>query len=360
MAGSNRKGRLIVILVSVFLITMAHFLTPPHMAFFHNVYQRLYYLPILAAAFWFGVRGAMAVAILSAASYLPHIMTDWAGHPEYRQAQYAELILFQVVGLVVGGLAQSEKRQREKQERTAEELKRAYQKLRESFEQLRRADRLSALGQLSAGLAHEIKNPLASMKGSLEILASEFPPGHDKREFAEMLERELNRLNGVLSEFLQFARPPKPDRGPCRVRDVLDSIEVLCSQEAARRRVTIGVDCPAELPEVELDAAQIQQALLNVVLNGIQAMPDGGRLTMTARANGKELDITVRDEGVGIPEENRSRIFDPFFTTKEKGTGLGMAIAHNLIQGHGGDIQIVDEPGQGSTFRIVLPLKSRG
>lgn len=354
----SKRVEIVLLVVSVGLVTIAHFSTPLHMTFLHNVYQRLYYLPILAAAFWFGLRGAILVALLCAVCYLPHIVTDWVGHPMYRQAQYAELVMFQVVALVVGALAQAERRQREKQERTAQELAQAYRQLQESFEQLRRADRLAALGQLSAGLAHEIKNPLASMKGSLEILSSDFPPGHEKREFLDIFEKELGRLNIVLSEFLQFARTPRPDRSPCSLAEIVDAIKVLCSREANRQGVDFEVSTQDDLPELELDAAQIQQALLNIVLNGIQAMPSGGRLSIRVEHEDDELSIWVRDEGEGIPLENRSRIFDPFFTTKEGGTGLGMAIAHNLIQGHGGDIRIVDGEGPGSTFQIVLPTKS--
>ena len=219
-------------------------------------------------------------------------------------------------------------------------------------------DQYTEIARLAGGLAHEIKNPLASMKGSLEILSSDFPPGHEKREFLDILEKELGRLDVVLSEFLQFARTPRPDRGPCHLEEVVDSIKVLCSKEANRQGVDIEVSYQEDLPELKLDAAQIQQALLNIVLNGIQAMPSGGRLSILVEHSDDTLSVWIRDEGEGIPHENRTRIFDPFFTTKERGTGLGMAIAHNLIQGHGGDIRIVDQDGPGSTFEIVLPIKS--
>ncbi len=357
---NHRNGRfkIAVLGVAIVVVTTAHFVTPLQAAFLHNVYQRLYYLPILAGAYWFGIRGAIVVSLLCTAGYLPHIIHDWADSPEYRQAQYAELVMFQVVGLVVATLAEAEKRQRQRLERTSKELASAYQQLQASFEHVRRADRLSALGQLSAGLAHEIKNPLASMKGSVEILASDFPAGHDKREFLEILEKELERLNSVLSEFLQFARTPRPDRRPCNLREVIDSIRVLCSNEAARHGVSIEVSYQEGLPELELDQAQIQQALLNIVLNGTQAMPDGGRLSIRAESTTEAVQIWIRDEGPGIPGGNRSRIFDPFFTTKERGTGLGMSIAHKLIQGHGGDIRIVDDERQGSTFLMVFPLRS--
>jgi signal transduction histidine kinase len=355
----GRDPRIPILAAAVGLITLAHFTTPLEMGFLHNVYQRLYYLPILAAAYWYGVKGGLGVSVICAAFYLPHIMHDWAGHTEYRQAQYAELIMFQVVALVVATLSESGKKQRQRLERASVELSRAYQKLQESVEQLRRADRLSVLGQLSAGLAHEIKNPLASMKGSVEILASEFPTGHDKREFVEILEKELDRLNEVLREFLQFARPPQPDRRPCDLREVIDSIRVLCSKEANRQGVTIESQFESSLPELELDAALVQQALLNIVLNGIQAMPSGGRLSISVTRGDNDVGIEVRDEGAGVSPENRSRIFDPFFTTKDGGTGLGMAIARNLVQGHGGDIRLVEDERRGATFLISLPMRSQ-
>jgi signal transduction histidine kinase len=326
----------------------------------HVIYQRLYYLPIFAAAFWYGWRGALLASVFSAASYLPHIASDWVEHLPYQETQYAELVMFVVVGVVVGSLVEAEKRQRERQERTSRELAEAYRKLQESFDQLQRAGRLSALGQLSAGLAHEIKNPLASVSGSADILASEFPVGHPKREFIEIIQKELARLNGVLTEFLQFARTPKPHREVCDLREVVDSIVVLCSQEASRQGVHIQVSYPDDLPAVLVDTAQIQQALLNIVLNAVQAMDSGGQLTVALENSSRGVQIEIHDTGPGIPNEHRSRIFDPFFTTKDRGTGLGMSIAHKLIRGHEGDIRLLDNGRPGTTFVIDLPLGGTG
>jgi two-component system sensor histidine kinase HydH len=281
-------------------------------------------------------------------------------HLPYQETQYAELLMFVVVGLVVGTLVEAERRQRERQERTSRELAEAYRELQESFDQLQRADRLSALGRLSAGLAHEIKNPLASVSGSVDILASEFPAGHPKSEFIEIIQKELGRLNKVLTEFLQFARTPKPHREACDLREVVDSIVMLCSQEASRQGVHIQVSYPDDLPEISVDTAQIQQALLNIVLNAVQAMDSGGQLTVALENNSRGLRIEIHDTGPGIPDEHRSQIFDPFFTTKDRGTGLGMSIAHKLIHGHNGDIRLLDNAGPGATFIIDLPAGRTG
>jgi signal transduction histidine kinase len=280
-------------------------------------------------------------------------------HDEYLAAQYAELIMFQVVAFVVGLLAQSEHRLRHRQERTSRELADAYRELRESFQHLSRADRLSSLGELSAGVAHEIKNPLASLKGSLEILAAEFPPGHAKREFVEIMEKELQQLNGIVTEFLYFARAPRPVRMPCDIREVIGSLTVLCSKEAARHSVELAVSSPKTLPELNLDASQVQQALLNVVLNGIQAMPGGGRLEVKLMLSNGGVHIEIRDQGPGVPPDQRTRIFDPFFTTKARGTGLGLPIAQKLIRAQGGDIRLRDaHEGPGAVFVIELPSGS--
>ena len=202
----RQTTQLLILAVAIVSITAAHYVTAIESGFLHNLYQRLYYLPILAAAYWFGVRGALVVAFLSVASYLPHIVTDWQDRPMYRQAQYAELLMFQVVALLVGTLSELLMFQVVALlVGTLSELeKRRRGELEESFEQLRRAERLSALGELSARLAHEIKNPLASMKGSLDILNEDFPIGHEKREFLDIFQKELDRLNGVLNQFLQF------------------------------------------------------------------------------------------------------------------------------------------------------------
>jgi len=342
--------------------SLLHYWTPIEFIIRHNLYQRLYYLPIIAAAFWFGFRGAIVTSLLAALSYLPHILVDWREmrglHDEYLAAQYAEVILFQVVAVVVGLLTESERRLRERQERTSAELVDAYERLQESFEHVRRADQLSALGELSAGIAHEIKNPLASIKGSLEIVASDFPRGHAKREFIEIIEKELGQLNKLVTEFLDFARSPAPAQAPCDIREVIESLKVLCSREVTTHSVELVISSADMLPEVEVDAAQVQQALLNVVLNGIQAMPKGGRLTITSAREGGSIHVEIRDEGPGIAPEHKPRIFDPFFTTKARGTGLGLAIAKKLIRAQGGDIYVLDEDGPGTTFVVTFPARS--
>lgn len=346
----------------VAVTTVLHHITPVEVFALHNLYQRLYYLPIFLAAYWFGFRAAVVTALVSAASYLPHILMDWRVvrglHDEYLQAQYVELVMFQVVAVVVGLLAESEHRLRAQQERTSEELAEAYRNLQESFDQLRRADRLSALGELSAGLAHEIRNPLASIKASLQILLPEFPPGHEKREFVEIAEKQVDQLDGIVREFLHFARTPRPVREVCNIEDVASSLRILCSKEASRHGVEIAIDVSDRLPELEVDASQVQQALLNVVLNGIQAMPSGGRLEISIREGGDRVLIRVRDQGSGIAAEDRARIFEPFFTTKARGTGLGLALARKLIEAQGGRMRLEDNPSTtGSSFLIELPYE---
>lgn len=363
-AGHN-VWRVVVLGGAIAAIGFAHHLTPIELINLHNIYQRLYYLPIFAAAYWFGFGGALAASLLSAVSYLPHILIDWRHmrgvHDEYLAAQYAEIIMFQVVAFVVGLLAQSELRLRERQENTSRELADAYRELRESFQHLSRADRLSSLGELSAGIAHEIKNPLASIRGSLEIVGAEFPQGHPKREFIQIMEKELHQLNRIVSEFLDFSRVPRPVRAPCDIREVIDSLKVLCSKEAARNSVELRVSFAETLPELNLDASQVQQALLNVVLNGIQAMPRGGRLDVALTRSNEGVRIEIRDQGAGVAPDQRTRIFDPFFTTKARGTGLGLPIAQKLIRAQGGDIRLrEDDPGPGALFVIELPSGGNG
>jgi two-component system sensor histidine kinase HydH len=356
-------GKLAAIAVALVGTSVLHYSTPIESIILHNVYQRLYYFPIIAAAFWFGFRGAIVTSLRAALSYFPHILFDWKEvrgvHDEYLASQYAELILFQVVAVVVGLLTESERHLRERQERTSAELADAYKKLQESFEHVRRADRLSALGELSAGVAHEIKNPLASIKGSLEIVASDFPRGHAKREFVEIIEKEIGQLNKLVTEFLYFARAPAPTHAPCDIREVIASLKVLCSREASTHSVELVIADGESLPEIDVDAAQVQQALLNVVLNGIQAMPKGGRLAISATRENDGISVEIRDEGPGIAPEQRSRIFDPFYTTKARGTGLGLAIAQKLIAAQGGDIHVHDERGPGTAFIVTFPARSK-
>ncbi|MGH7412187.1 MAG: two-component system sensor histidine kinase NtrB [Candidatus Methylomirabilis sp.] len=252
--------------------------------------------------------------------------------------------------------------------RSHRELQEQTRLLLEKETQLRRADRLSALGQLSAGLAHEIRNPLGSIKGAVEILQDDYPAGHPKTEFFAILLKEVNRLNDVLTNFLSFARPVNPHLTPVDVRAVLTALEGLVSGQARGRRVQVFTSFHSGPSRVMADETLLKQAFLNIMLNALEAMPEGGDLAISTRLGSgtaaphaderpEWLETVFDDTGPGIAEEDLGRIFDPFFTTKKDGTGLGLAITHRIIENHQGTIRVMSQRGKGTTFVLTLPLE---
>lgn len=349
--------RVAVIVAGILLVSAGHYLTPASLFLWHNLFQRLYYLPIVFSAITFGWVGGVVVAVVCALSYVPHIVMAWGHNPDYTANQYAEIVVFVLVGGVTGVLADRERKRREQLQKTAEELSRVYRELQDSFEQLKRADRLSAVGQLSAGLAHEIRNPLASIEGAVDIL--ERNEGADTRggEFFAIIKKECQRLNGLLTSLLDFARPRQPRIKSMDVREVIESVVQLTGHTGERKGTSIEVRVPDGTPQIQGDPEQLQQVILNLTLNAIQAMPEGGRIVLEAEQQGSEFVIQVIDEGDGMDDANLDKIFDPFYTTKQSGTGLGLAVAHQIVDQHGGILKATANKEKGMTFSVVLPLQ---
>jgi two-component system sensor histidine kinase HydH len=229
------------------------------------------------------------------------------------------------------------------------------------FERMKERDRLAALGEMAAGLAHEIRNPLGAIKGASQFLTSG-REGED--EWLQVIVEEVDRLNGVVTQFLDYSRPLKSALAPTDVNDVLERTAKLVRAELPER-VELVLEPGPRLPRVQTDAEQLKQVLINLFRNAVQAMPGGGKIVVSTAIADEGLrlhrppetvEIHVRDSGPGIPEEHRENIFVPFFTTKEKGTGLGLAICQRLIRHHGGSISLLaSAPGEGAEFVIRLP-----
>jgi signal transduction histidine kinase len=357
----------------ILLVTIAHLLTPVGRQIQHDILVRLYYLPIALGGLWYGLRGGLGAAGLITLVYLPHVIG--VEHGTMTIGYVLEIPVFLAVGFLIGMMVDRQEHFRRGLEVQAETLARSHRELQEQTRllleketQLRRADRLSALGQLSAGLAHEIRNPLGSIKGAVEILQDDYPAGHPKAEFFAILLKEVDRLNDVLTNFLSFARPVNPQLTPVDVRAVLTALEGLVSGQARGRRVQVFTSFHSGPSRVMADETLLKQAFLNIMLNALEAMQEGGDLAISTRlgsgvaASGADerpewLETVFDDTGPGIAEEHLGCIFDPFFTTKKDGTGLGLAITHRIIENHQGTIRVMSQRGKGTTFVITLPLE---
>ena len=220
-------------------------------------------------------------------------------------------------------------------------------------------ERLSALGNMAAGVAHEIRNPLNAISMGLQRLKAEFQPADDQEDYARLTELmlgEVHRLNSIVEQFLSLSRPIEIKAEALPLPEVLNELAALENSDAKRSRVRIQVNAAPNLPALKADPNLLTQVLLNLILNGFQAMPGGGTLTLEAKTSNGNFLIAVTDTGTGITAENQRRIFEPYFTTKVKGTGLGLAISRRIIEAHGGTITATNETAGGCRFEISLPL----
>jgi signal transduction histidine kinase len=346
----------LVIGAVILLISALHFLTPVDSLILHQIYQRLYYIPVILASLRFGWRGGIGAALAASLTYLPHIALHWQ-HQNYDYAlnQYAEIALFFAIGAVTGWLGDQKRRESRRAERINAELQTAYAELRQTVGQLLQAERLSSLAEIASGVVHEIRNPLGAIKGAVEILEDELAIDSPRREFARIAKTEVERIDKLVQEFFHFARAKEPQKSPVIVNEIIHNVKILIENQADAQNVKIIENLAESLPKVSLDAEQIKQVLLNLAINSLQAMPDGGKLIFRTFQKDDQLHIETEDTGGGVDEAIKAKIFDPFFTTKDKGSGLGLSVAHKIVGQHSGSLT-VENIENGAVFTIKIPL----
>ncbi len=229
-------------------------------------------------------------------------------------------------------------------------------KFKEMEEQMKRVDKMAAVGVLAAGMAHEIRNPLASLSGSIQMLRSELVLDESQRHLMDITLRESERLNALITDFLLFAHPPQINRMPWEISTLLqETIDLLSHSPTCHDGIHISYLPSRERIQATIDADQMKQVFWNLLVNAAQAMPEGGEIRVSTGKKGKWIRISIADSGKGIPPEEKEKIFEPFFTTKEGGTGLGLSIVHKIIENHNGIIKVESDVGKGSTFTLFLP-----
>lgn len=351
----SRRVLAAVIAVTVVVLAVFTWIVPPHAVVLHNILHHLNILPFMLAGLIFGWRGAARAILLATLLQTPSIVRHWHSAPLDAQDQVVELSTFGIGGLIAGLAADRERLQRHSVETTKGELEHVYRELRENIEQLRKNERLSAAGQLSASLAHEIRNPLASISGAAGILARGNAAVESRDECLHILTKESQRLNKLLTNFLDFARPRLPRFQLADPVGIVQSTCLLAQHTAASLGVELRSQTAGGAREVSCDPEQIKQVLLNLLLNAVQASGPGSSVVVRVLSERERLRIDVEDEGKGIPAGELESIFDPFFTTKENGTGLGLAVAANIVRQHGGNLAGAPNPVLGMTFSILLP-----
>ena len=237
-------------------------------------------------------------------------------------------------------------------------LLRDLREIRDLQERVRRSERLASLGRLAAGVAHEIRNPLSSIRGFAQFFQNRFKGQEKEQEYASVMVREVDRLNRVITELLDFARPKEPHRELHSAGEILEQTLKVLESELAKKNIAVEKKLEASLPRILVDRDQLSQALLNLLLNALESMEGAGKIRISMESGGAEvLAISISDTGRGIPKEDLERVFEPFFSTKRKGTGLGLAIVHQIVESHKGEIKVESRAGEGTTFRITLPIQ---
>jgi signal transduction histidine kinase len=324
-------------------------------------YYWILLLPVVSAGSSLGVLATLAFTLLSYGAYLSFLMfINWSrfeiGPQEIRELAL-RVIFLAVAGNLTNTLAEALRRQFAKTKAVAEELAEANRHLQQAEEAVRRADRLAALGQLAAGLAHELRNPLGTIRASAEMLSHSVAAENEvAREMAGFIASEVDRSNSLVTRFLDFARPLQLRLAPADLAQVLDRAVAMVEREAAARQITVYKNYSPDIPPLPLDAELMERVFHNLLLNAAQATATGGAITVKARVVDENAEISVIDRGHGIDPALISTIFNPFFTTKPEGVGLGLAIVSKIVEQHGGKIAVESEPGNGSVFRVYLPM----
>jgi signal transduction histidine kinase len=349
--------RRVALVLIVGAIAAVQHVTPLDRIHWHYIFPRVYYFPIVFAALYDGWRGGLLIALLSSAAFFQQFLFSDDLFTERLINRYIELISFCSLAVLTGFYSDRERQQKKSYQQVATKLSDVYQTLQTNFEGMKRAERLSAIGHLSAGLAHEIRNPLASIAGAASILRRNLPPDDKLERCVHIIDAECQRLNRLLTNFLNFARPRLPSFQQTNLRVLLKDVIQVAEHALSKRQIHLMDQVNTDLPEVECDPDQMRQVLLNLVINAIEASSDGAAVYLSAQAEEGRVVIRVVDEGSGVAPEHIEKLFDPFFTTKESGTGLGLPVAHQIVGQMGGHLSARRNGDRGMTFSVALPLK---
>ncbi|GAB4336710.1 MAG: hypothetical protein Kow0089_07320 [Desulfobulbaceae bacterium] len=303
----------------------------------HILLRELYFLPIILSAFWFGIRGGAGASLLTTLFYLPFVLAHQEAGTGRLFGNITQIILFNVFGLLIGFLVERRKREQQR---------------------LLEAERLAAMGKAVSCVAHDLKSPLVSIGGVIRQLLRKT----DDSMIAEKLrfiQRQVERLTAMTEDMLSFAKPMQLNCCRRPLSPLLEETIMMADEKGKQRRVTVVSDIPNDLPPLEFDHDRLQEALLNILDNALEANPDGKAVLLRCRSGGGCVTIDICDSGPGIPEKIREAIFAPFMTTRNKGTGLGLTIAARIIEAHDGSLTLVKTGKDGTEFRITLPFEGR-
>ena len=360
VAGPRGEAYSIIIKIGLSSLLIAH------SGGINSSYYLIYYVPVVTAAMYSGPWGTLGWTAISSAAYCSFLIPALQ---EYRLTAGGakELairnLFFFLAAMLVNRFVMESRDQAERYRRVAEQLAETNKRLEQAQAEARRSERLAALGQLSAGLAHEIRNPLGVIKGSAETLGKKLPTEDPvARELADYISSEVNRLNSLVSRFLSFAKPLELKKQPEDISLIVERAIKAAQEQWPDSGVDVEREYARDLPQVHVDAELTEQVFKNLVFNAFEAMDaDGGTLKVEITkeySDGRRgVEVAFSDSGPGVPQELREQIFNPFFTTKSNGVGLGLSIVSKIVDDHGGWIRVEPSTGKGACFRVFLPAE---
>jgi two-component system, NtrC family, sensor histidine kinase HydH len=362
----ERLGPVLVVLIKLALATVLINHTRDVVPI-QSSYWPVFFVPVTTAAIYFSPWGTVLWTAITSAAYCAYLIpavkqfeVGWQGLSELLLRN----IFFFLIAMTVNRFVMEYRVQVRRYQLLSQNLAEANRSLRHAQEEARRAERLAALGQLSAGLAHEIRNPLGVIKGSAEILQQKLSASDPlAQELSGYIYTEVNRLSALVGRFLDFARPSQLNTKPEDVTELLEKCLKSVAEQGATANVKIVREYATSIPRAMMDAELCEQAFTNLLLNACEAMDNTGQLTIRAGsvkgAPGATAQIAVEiaDTGPGVSNDIQEQIFNPFFTTKKSGVGLGLAIVSKIIDAHGGSVKLINPSGQGACFRVTLPAE---
>jgi two-component system sensor histidine kinase HydH len=331
----ERSKKLKLIAGSIAVISVIHYLYlfPMRMSVTRELVSRAYFFPIILAALWFGLRGGVLASVIVSVICLPYSIIAKGQHRVFFYDEVMQLFLFILVGSIVGILKDREQRQRTLNEKL---------------------QALAALGETMASVAHEMKNILIPIRGFLRRIRENASLEGKVASYLDIIDSESAKLDKMTQDMLAFGRFAPLQRKEVDVNELVEGVKRTLHNEFRGGRVQLICNSGCRT-KASLDDEKIRQVLVNLLLNALQASPEGGEVRLSADCDGRAVKFVVTDQGVGIPAANLERIFHPFFTTKTQGTGLGLAITQRIVREHGGQIQVKSVPGNGTQFTIVFP-----
>ena len=331
--------KLWIIIVLITVISTFIFVTRYTQYHYHSVYREFYFIPLALAAFWFGIRGALLTSGVITCFYLIFLWSIWYGWSAEKINAFIEIVFLNGTALILGLLREREHRER-----------RRTQKM----------ENLATIGKTVSGIAHDMKTPLVAIAGFSWRILKKLGADDPHREKLIIIHQEAQRLESMVKDMLEYARPLNLALSPADLNIILQESIAIVKGIAGEKQVTLEGRLSSNISLLELDPRRMKQVFINLLANAVQASPPGESVVITSVSEGEGIVIDITDHGPGIAVEQKENIFTPFFTTKKEGVGLGLVMVKNIVAAHGGEVKFFDNPppATGVTFRVILPQES--